>query len=391
MNFYKIIFPVLFFFILISCKGNSTGPDPGPECDISVTPASVELGLGESETISASTTEGCSGSISWESSDSDIVSLNSNSGNSIDVTAKSEGDATIKASIQDQDGNIKEAKTDASIIFKSVVVYQKQTSTKHPTSDVWIADKNGNEKQVTNDSKTWDRLISPVQWIDNGERIAYLTYENDDVYSVNLKGQDEKVLTGNNVKASSFEVSHDGSKIAFEGDNENDEYGIHIQDLDTKETTLFVDGSRTEAPKWSPDDKSIAFTQYNISIENNNREVTGSDIHVKKSDGSGQSENLTNRSNTFDALPSWSPNGEKIAFISQGENSTSTHVINTDGSNEKVVADNFYCTSWISNNELACMAKQNGDDFDLYRVKLDGSYEILVDTPENEMFPDWKN
>lgn len=394
MNFYKVIFPALLLILFIGCKENSTGPEepePEPECSISVSSSNIELELEESKTVSGSTEGTCTGSISWESSNSDIVSLDSNSGTSVKATGQSEGETSITASIEDQDGNSKTSEINAKIVFNPIVVYQKQTNNESQSSDIWIADKNGNERQVTNESKNWDGINFPVQWIDDGERIAYLTHKNDPVYSVSVEGGDKQLLTSNDIEAYNFGVSHDGNKVAFEGINQNDKYGIHIQDLGSEETTLFVDESRSETPKWSPDDKYISFTKYNIAIEDEKREIFGSDINIKKSDNSNESKDLTERSNTFDVLPSWSPDGEKIAFISQGENVVSTYVMDANGSNEKLVADNFYCTSWISNDELICMAEKNGDDFDLYRMNLDGSYEILMDTPEDEIYPDWKN
>ena len=72
---------------------------------IKVSPQRISLGLKESDTIKATVTssDGKEAEIIWESSDDDIVSIGSNTGDTCTVTAKAVGTATITATVKDTD------------------------------------------------------------------------------------------------------------------------------------------------------------------------------------------------------------------------------------------------------------------------------------------------
>jgi Tol biopolymer transport system component len=70
------------------------------------------------------------------------------------------------------------------------------------------------------------------------------------------------------------------------------------------------------SPTWSPDNIRIAFT-------------FDGDIYVRAAGGSERT-NLTNSPND-DVEPKWSPGGDKIAYLSQGESTADIYVINPDG------------------------------------------------------------
>jgi Tol biopolymer transport system component len=76
-------------------------------------------------------------------------------------------------------------------------------------------------------------------------------------------------------------------------------------------------------PVWSPDGEKIAF----VSSSAYDYESRG-DIYVMNADGSDQTR-LTNDASSYDPV-AWSPDGEKIAFVS----SSDIYVMNADGSDQ---------------------------------------------------------
>ena len=79
-----------------------------------------------------------------------------------------------------------------------------------------------------------------------------------------------------------------------------------------------------EEPAWSPDGEKIAFVSY---PGNDNAE-----IYLMNSDGSGRTR-LTGIPGNDHWPPTWSPDGDRIAFTSDGKDETGgIYVMKSDGS-----------------------------------------------------------
>ena len=80
-------------------------------------------------------------------------------------------------------------------------------------------------------------------------------------------------------------------------------------------------------PVWSPDGKRIAF------MSDRKGDVVNFDIYVMDADG-GNLQNLTNHRG-WDGSPSWSPDGNRIAFESdrEGPRNYEIYVMDADGDN----------------------------------------------------------
>ena len=82
-------------------------------------------------------------------------------------------------------------------------------------------------------------------------------------------------------------------------------------------------------PSWSPDGERIAFS----SDRDGNFE-----IYVMDADG--QNPRRLTKNPRHDFSPSWSPDGDRIAFVSNREGNFEIHVIDTDGGNLRNLTNN---------------------------------------------------
>jgi Tol biopolymer transport system component len=128
-------------------------------------------------------------------------------------------------------------------------------------------------------------------------------------------------------------LSPDGTRVAFQRDNPiapNAEIWIVNAD-GTGELPLTMSGTPEDWPSWSPDGTAIAFSRATISkgavIEQAIviRDVASGAERVVVSN-QGDAENWARY-----YIPSWSPDGTRIAFTSDLSGSDQLHTINVDG------------------------------------------------------------
>jgi TolB protein len=119
------------------------------------------------------------------------------------------------------------------------------------------------------------------------------------------------------------------------------------------------------SPSWSPDGQRIAFTSW----RDRNWE-----IYVMNA-GGGKHRNLT-RNAGLDSNPVWSPDGRRIAFGSERDGNLEIYVMNADGSHQRNVTRNDGDDAWPvwsrDGQQIAFMSRRDGN-WGMYIVNADGS------------------
>lgn len=193
------------------------------------------------------------------------------------------------------------------------------------------------------------------------------------LFIINSDGSINKVVNG----GSSAVLSPDGNKIAYE--TANDELYVINKD-GTGSIKLSTNTTHDGNISWSPDSNKIAFLS-------NKSNVNIYEIYTVSIDGT----NLTRITNANGGEgyfnPRWSPDGSKIAFM-QPTNGINYNisVINTDGTNKQLVTTvkRWTCyPNWTPDSSKIIFSSADlGDIFSetasIYKINLDGTNKIRL-------------
>jgi Tol biopolymer transport system component len=231
-----------------------------------------------------------------------------------------------------------------------------------------------------------------------GGQIAFQSSRRDgnfEVYVMDADGNNVVRLTDNPGWDMAPVWSPDGTQIAFmssrddpdprgcltSGNGCNDE--IYVMDADGDNVTCLTCDPAPDGPAdWSPDGTRIAF----VSERDGNPE-----IYVMNADGSNVTR-LTNDPAT-DGSPAWSPDGSKIAFGSDRDGNADIYVMDADGSNVTRLTDDLADDedpAWSPDGVKIAFDSDRYGGFDIYVMDTNGSNVTrLTSDPAWDNHVDW--
>jgi tricorn protease len=201
-------------------------------------------------------------------------------------------------------------------------------------------------------------------WI--GEKIYFATDRDGtmNLYSYDIKSKQTKQLTHSkpwDVRWPSADSSGSGM-IAYELDGE-----IHLfdtrNDQDRKITIQVQDDGLYRRP--SRVSAANMIEQYNLSPKGERALFAArGDIFTAPIE-KGPTRNLTNSSNSHEKWPTWSPDGRKIAFISDRSGEEEVYLMNQDGTGaaERITSDGHamrYEPRWASTGKHIALSDKDG-------------------------------
>ena len=213
-------------------------------------------------------------------------------------------------------------------------------------------------------------------------------------------GKNQQRLTNHPNDDRSPSWSPDGKRIAFVSNRDGHVIGgiptfeIYVMDADGKNQQRLTNNPHGDwNPSWSPDGKRIVFSSRRDRHFIGDFGIT-EEIYVMDADGKNQQRLTNNRQN--DLLPSWSPNGERIAFASDEKGNFENfeiYVMDANGGNQQRLTNNRgddWNPSWSPDGErIAFMSKRNGNA-EIYVMDADGGNpQNLTNNPHGDASPAW--
>jgi Tol biopolymer transport system component len=232
-------------------------------------------------------------------------------------------------------------------------------------------------------------------------KIAFVSTRDGsyEIYTMNADGSNPTRLTNNETLDLLPAFSPDGTKIVFvrENDPTFEDLNVYVMKADGSGQTDLNNpdlDSKDESPSFSPDGTKIVFASQVYAVE------SFSDIYVMKADGSGRT-NLSNYPASADFDPVFSPDGTRIAFVSMRDDADpfsffggEIYVMKADGSGQTNITNNAAgdrSPDWSPDgNKIAFMSNRDGGDYEIYVMNADGSNQTrLTFRPGNDQYPDW--
>lgn len=267
-------------------------------------------------------------------------------------------------------------------------------STRDGNYEVYSMNADGsNATNISNNPKT-DYGFS---WSFDSKKILFYTNRdgNDEIYVMNSNGSQQRNLTNHSANDRIPSYSTDNSKIAFISDRAHKDGDIFIMDADGKNVTQLTNNdSFEESPTFSNNSKKLLFTRELKETKDGttvtNGEIFIIDLRTKKET------RLTNKEG-YDSGGVFSPDGKKIAFYGYDKTRKfyDIYLMNPDGSNlENLTNDELedYSPSWSPDGNWLAFTRGNSQNYDIWIMNI-GTKEMkrLTSESKRDESPFWSS
>ncbi len=224
-------------------------------------------------------------------------------------------------------------------------------------------------------------------------RIIYQSdqFGNLELFSIEIPSNRILRLTNNSANDFSPTYISATNQIGFISDQDNG-WSLYTVDMLGNNISKILNEKNTavDYPDWSPDGNFIVASV----VENCKLPAINCvfDIYTINADGTNL-KNLT-KTSASEWVPTWSPDGQKIAFASDRDKDSEIYVMDKDSSSLEKLTDNTGYDGrprWSPDGEkISFETDRDGGDWDIYVMNVDGSnLRPITANTTNEFSQSW--
>jgi Tol biopolymer transport system component len=222
----------------------------------------------------------------------------------------------------------------------------------------------------------------------DGRLIAFCSTRSGpfQIWAMNADGSNVHMVTNGKGSFSFPDYSPDASRIVFSGtaaDTDVDD-NVYVVRADGTGFGQLTTAGNNDYATFSPDGRKIAFVSDRTGVEQ---------VWVMNADGSKQTQ-VSHSGVTEDQVPDWSPDGKRIAFAQGDIGGGRIWVMNADGSNPVQLTSgpgDDFGTAWSPDGRQIAFVRDFGNgDRSVWTMNADGSnQQRLLPIPLTEYVPTW--
>jgi serine/threonine protein kinase len=239
-------------------------------------------------------------------------------------------------------------------------------------ADVWEIDVTGGSLRQLTFETNWVTSVS----VSADNRVAYVPFWHDTfLFEVDVATGERRQLTSHTADNYGARYSPDGASVLYHSTRTgNSEIWLH--GLEGSSEMQITDNESWDLyPDWSPDGEQMIFVS--------DREGSLFKLFIANSDGGG-ARLLVDQPIMLDTQYSpvigrvschWSPDGERIAYLAEGERTLALWTVGADANDAKKVLDNATGFDWYLDSRRGIYTRYHGSESEMVAVDLETGEE----------------